>query len=152
MFCFICLAILFLILASILFNLLRQKLKLPGFMSKSVVVTGCDSGFGHWLAMKLIENRIKVFAGCYTATGQRNLKSKVIGPYTEYLASFPLDVSSQESVDKAAEFVTNALDRKRELRLCPWIRLSLPSIWVDSSLLLVKKSHNCRLTSVGSFA
>ncbi|KAK6010438.1 hypothetical protein OSTOST_24535, partial [Ostertagia ostertagi] len=33
---------------------------------KYVFITGCDSGFGRLLALKLLKMGVNVFAGCYT--------------------------------------------------------------------------------------
>lgn len=33
---------------------------------KSILITGCDSGFGHSLALKCLINKMKVFAACLT--------------------------------------------------------------------------------------
>jgi hypothetical protein len=33
---------------------------------KAVLITGCDSGFGHLLALKCASKGMKVFAGCFT--------------------------------------------------------------------------------------
>lgn len=36
------------------------------FVGKYVFITGCDSGFGRLLALKLLKMGVNVFAGCYT--------------------------------------------------------------------------------------
>ena len=43
---------------------------------KPVLITGCDSGFGHELALLLSSQGWKVYAGCLTQAGQDSLKSK----------------------------------------------------------------------------
>ncbi|PIO66540.1 hypothetical protein TELCIR_11746, partial [Teladorsagia circumcincta] len=36
------------------------------YRGKYVFITGCDSGFGRLLALKLLKMGVNVFAGCYT--------------------------------------------------------------------------------------
>jgi hypothetical protein len=43
-----------------------EKLVLPDLEKRHVFVTGCDSGFGHLLALQLAAHKINVFAGCFT--------------------------------------------------------------------------------------
>lgn len=39
---------------------------LPNVKNKTVLITGCDSGFGHELALKCLRHDMIVFAGCLT--------------------------------------------------------------------------------------
>lgn len=73
-----------------------------------VFVTGCDSGFGHWLVLKLIQNGINTFAGCLTEAGETELR-KVAGRGPGKLWTVRLDVTDQTSTDKALEFVKQTL-------------------------------------------
>ncbi|VDM63990.1 unnamed protein product [Angiostrongylus costaricensis] len=36
------------------------------YVGKFVFITGCDSGFGRLLAIRLLKMGVNVFAGCYT--------------------------------------------------------------------------------------
>ncbi|KAF8794069.1 D-beta-hydroxybutyrate dehydrogenase like protein [Argiope bruennichi] len=60
--------------------------------------SGCDSGFGHDLAQRLDDLGLQVFAGCLNPEGEgaKNLKKSA----SAKLQVLPLDVSSEESVDK----------------------------------------------------
>ncbi|XP_077862019.1 estradiol 17-beta-dehydrogenase 2-like [Saccoglossus kowalevskii] len=74
---------------------------------KSVLVTGCDSGFGHALAIYLDLLGFHVFAGCLFKDGEgakelRNMCS-------ERLTILQFDVTSQIQVDNALEEVNNKL-------------------------------------------
>jgi len=42
--------------------------------SKTVLITGCDSGFGNLLTKKLDQMGIKVLAGCLTEEGIKKFK------------------------------------------------------------------------------
>jgi hypothetical protein len=43
-----------------------ELIPLSNLRSRAVFITGCDSGFGRLLALKLAQNGITVFAGCLT--------------------------------------------------------------------------------------
>lgn len=68
----------------LIFFLLRRKLKHDKFLPyktedgipRSVMITGCDTGFGNILAKDLDSLGIKVFAGCLTEKGIQDLKAK----------------------------------------------------------------------------
>ncbi|XP_055954152.1 short-chain dehydrogenase/reductase family 9C member 7-like [Argiope bruennichi] len=88
------------LLVSILANFVedwKPKSRVP-VNSKAVVITGCDSGFGHDLAQRLDDLGLQVFAGCLNPEGEgaKNLKKSA----SAKLQVLPLDVSSEESVDK----------------------------------------------------
>ncbi|KAJ3102165.1 hypothetical protein HDU97_000726 [Phlyctochytrium planicorne] len=68
----------------------------------TVVVTGCDTGFGNEVTLTLLKDGIHVVSGCYTDQGIQNLKSEVDGNKGKYrgkLHAFKLDVTSDESVE-----------------------------------------------------
>lgn len=83
-----------------------------------VIVTGCDTGFGYEIVLKLAKSGFHVFAGCFTSEGvkqfQANCKSEENGSTsvtidTEKITSFLLDVTSDESVAQAKILVTSKL-------------------------------------------
>lgn len=47
-------------------------------LGRSILVTGCDTGFGHDLAIELAAKGWRVYAGCLTEQGMASLKEKVI--------------------------------------------------------------------------
>ncbi|KAI9340266.1 hypothetical protein BDR26DRAFT_934525 [Obelidium mucronatum] len=77
---------------------------------KAVVISGCDTGFGHDTTLALLSNGMTVYAGCYTNTGRQTLEAKVMANPTKYtgtLVALKLDVTSNESV---AEFKAKVLE------------------------------------------
>lgn len=75
---------------------------------KYVLISGCDSGFGHGLAIELDRQGFHVFAGVYAATSKDSLAAKLSARATV----FPLDVTKQEDIDAAYDLVkqkTNTL-------------------------------------------
>lgn len=58
-----------LFLAILAYNVLvylLEKLEISGIDEKTVLITGCDSGFGKELVFKCLKNEMTVFAGCLT--------------------------------------------------------------------------------------
>lgn len=82
--------------------LYRDGLEIEGIADKYVFVTGCDSGFGNLLCKNLDRRGFHVLAGCLTEKGADDLK-RVTGPY---LKTVLLDVSNQDSIQKAMEWTT----------------------------------------------
>lgn len=90
--------------------LYRDSLEIEDFKSKYVFVTGCDTGFGNLLCKKLDRKGFRVLAGCLTEKGADDLK-RVAGPY---LKTVLLDVTSQESIEKAMEWTKQEVGDKGE--------------------------------------
>ncbi|KAM8914353.1 retinol dehydrogenase 5 [Spinachia spinachia] len=82
--------------------LYRDGLEIEGIADRYVLVTGCDSGFGNLLCKNLDRRGFHVLAGCLTEKGADELK-RVTGPY---LKTVLLDVSSQDSIQRAMEWTT----------------------------------------------
>lgn len=97
--------VLFIIIKKFVLN----KLTISGLNNKHVFVTGCDTGFGHLLALKLVDNGIPTFAGCLTEKGKSELELKARTSPGQ-LWTLLLDVTKDDSMLKAAEFVKSQLD------------------------------------------
>jgi len=67
-----------------------------------VYITGCDTGFGNILTKKLEKLGYGVFAGVFLEKSIDELKSDLIVPVQ-------VDVSNEESVEKAGAFISNYL-------------------------------------------
>jgi len=80
-----------------LFRLVCYPLKIDKFSEKFVLITGCDSGFGHDLAIKLAKLGINVFAGCLTEKGEDDLKKEMVG-LPGKLVPMSMDVTKDASV------------------------------------------------------
>ncbi len=92
--------------------LYRDSLEIGDITDKYVFVTGCDSGFGNLLCKKLDRKGFHVLAGCLTEKGADDLK-RVAGPY---LKTILLDVTNQESIQKAMEWTKKEVGDKGERR------------------------------------
>ncbi|GBL86577.1 Estradiol 17-beta-dehydrogenase 2 [Araneus ventricosus] len=75
---------------------------------KTVLITGCDTGFGHLLAKHLDSKGFSVIACCLfpNDNGAKELQKSC----SERLKVVGLDVTKDESVSQAKEFVTKNLE------------------------------------------
>uniref|UniRef100_A0A7E4VKG7 NAD(P)-binding protein n=1 Tax=Panagrellus redivivus TaxID=6233 RepID=A0A7E4VKG7_PANRE len=89
-------------------------LKVPNLDQKPVFITGCDSGFGKALVLKLLKNGIPVIAGCLTEAGAGTLTNDAAG-LPGKLKTLIIDVTSEESVKAAAKTVEESLENGQKL-------------------------------------
>ena len=83
---------------------LRDRFVLD-LQKKAVLITGCDTGFGHMLAKKLDAMGLCVFACCLTSNGETKLKSEC----STKLRTLRLNVAEAGDVMEALEFVKKSL-------------------------------------------
>ncbi|XP_033733590.1 D-beta-hydroxybutyrate dehydrogenase, mitochondrial-like [Pecten maximus] len=81
-------------------NNFRQKLDIG---RKGVVITGCDTGFGHLLAKRLYDLGYRVYAGVLSleSPGAKVLQAR----QSDRLHVIKLDVTKDDDVQKALEYV-----------------------------------------------
>ncbi|XP_046656606.1 D-beta-hydroxybutyrate dehydrogenase, mitochondrial-like [Daphnia pulicaria] len=72
---------------------------------RAVLITGCDSGYGYGLAKKLHAMGFTVFAGCLDEKSDGAIELKRFDEATGRLHVIRMDVTNQEHVDKALEYV-----------------------------------------------
>lgn len=80
--------------------LLRDRQSLPS-SDAFIFITGCDSGFGRLLALRLDQRGFRVLAGCLTPSGAENLQQVA----SSRLHTTLLDVTDPQSVQRAATWV-----------------------------------------------
>lgn len=80
--------------------LLRDRQSLPS-SDAFIFITGCDSGFGRLLALRLDQKGFRVLAGCLTPSGAENLQQVA----SSRLHTTLLDVTDPQSVQRAATWV-----------------------------------------------
>jgi len=104
-----CLSVLITVLVMVLlYKSVDHILRIPrvgNYSDRYILVTGCDSGFGHEAAKRLDSLGCHVFAGCLTEKGEIEL-TKIC---SERLRAVSLDVTKHDSIRKAFELVTAAL-------------------------------------------
>ena len=75
-----------------------------------MLVTGCDTGFGHQVAKQLFAMDFTVFACCLDDQSEGGRKLKSLGKDSNgRLHVIKLDVCSQKDVDDAYRYVQNNL-------------------------------------------
>ncbi|KAK3741605.1 hypothetical protein RRG08_050169 [Elysia crispata] len=85
--------------------------KVGNHSNKHVFITGCDSGFGRDLAIRLDTLGFPVFAGCLTNSGLESL-AKIS---SSRLRTLNLDVTDQDSIRDAEKFVRERLPDEKAL-------------------------------------
>ncbi|GMT08373.1 hypothetical protein PENTCL1PPCAC_30547, partial [Pristionchus entomophagus] len=74
---------------------------------RAVFISGCDTGFGHLLALKCLQRGMPVFAGCLTERGAASLRD-ASSALPGRLDTIIVDVASDESVANAAKYLDKA--------------------------------------------
>jgi len=70
---------------------------------KTVLITGCDSGFGFVTALELSASNCKVYAGCLTENGVKKLQE-----HKDFDGkAFIMDVTKEEDIEKAKAIIEN---------------------------------------------
>ncbi|CAB3399448.1 unnamed protein product [Caenorhabditis bovis] len=87
---------------------MSQKININA--KRVVAISGCDTGFGHLLAIRLVRQGVTVIAGCYNEKDEEILKDIVGNP--TLLKTHRLDVSSDESAQKFAEYVDTIVGKQ----------------------------------------
>lgn len=127
----------------ILRRILSHIWKVSDLPNRPVFITGCDTGFGHMLAIRLVQKGIPTFAGCLTEKGETDLRKATAGAPGK-LWTLRLDVTRQESVDAAHAFVKAQLGPNKGKTLClffcltamiPKIRLGLWALVNNAGIL-----------------
>ncbi|XP_069559662.1 D-beta-hydroxybutyrate dehydrogenase, mitochondrial isoform X1 [Brachyistius frenatus] len=83
---------------------------------KAVLITGCDSGFGHALAKHLHKLGFTVFAGCLLKDKNGEGAKELEEFHSDRMKVVQLDVCSEEQVNTAVEYIKgNLQDSERGL-------------------------------------
>ncbi|KAI6231441.1 hypothetical protein M3Y95_00382100 [Aphelenchoides besseyi] len=88
---------------------IRESDQLPDLPSKSILITGCDSGFGHGTALRCLREGMNVFAACLTDEGVEGIRREA-SDLSGTIHAFRMDVTSDQSVESARQFVEEKLD------------------------------------------
>ncbi|XP_059191700.1 estradiol 17-beta-dehydrogenase 2 [Centropristis striata] len=81
----------------------QTERRVEPLQSKAVVITGCDSGFGHALAKRLSEAGVKVFAGVLDVNGVGAQQLRERG--SENLQVLQLDVTDSSQIETAHRII-----------------------------------------------
>jgi NAD(P)-dependent dehydrogenase (short-subunit alcohol dehydrogenase family) len=90
----------------LIYYLANHESKVCELQRKCVIITGCDSGFGHELALALDSQGLRVFAGCLTEKGQTVIESKC----SPKLKSIRMDVTKSADIQRCFSCVNSFLE------------------------------------------
>lgn len=85
----------------------RGKVEVKG---KAVLITGCDTGFGHGLAKHLHKVGFTVFAGCLLKDKGGEGAKELEELHSDRMKVVQLDVCSDEQVNQAAQYIKENLE------------------------------------------
>lgn len=94
--------------------LLRASVKVST-QGKAVLVTGCDTGIGHALALSLHEKGFRVFAGCLQAAAGGEGAEALRQRASDRLHVLQLDVTREEQVQEALQQIIEILPKDEVL-------------------------------------
>lgn len=111
---------------------------------KAVFVTGCDSGFGHALALKLDHLEMTVFAGCLDDQGKgaTELREKC----SDRLHILKLDVTNKDDIEAAAKYIENHLKEKGL-----WGLVNNAGVWWCAELDMMPESILHRIMDINLY-
>jgi len=87
------------LLAKILSKESKETIDVQG---KSVFISGCDTGFGHGLALRLDKLGMRVYAGCVTEKGINELRAKC----SPNIQPFLCDITNPDHISNAVKVVS----------------------------------------------
>uniref|UniRef100_A0A0M3IQA0 Epimerase domain-containing protein n=1 Tax=Ascaris lumbricoides TaxID=6252 RepID=A0A0M3IQA0_ASCLU len=92
-----------------------DKIRIDDIDDKAILITGSAGGFGRSFMLKCLENNMTVFAACRTKESAEKLRNECVG-LKGHLDVFEMDISSDESVTIAKQYVIEQLNKlnKRE--------------------------------------
>ena len=105
MWMFLAIGALLLLLAIRLIHWLQSRATIPSLHTRYVLVTGCDTGFGRRLVLRLDTMGFHVFAACLTSSGSQQLSSET----SERVRTILMDVTNDDDIERAAKEVREAL-------------------------------------------
>ena len=101
-------ALFYCLVGFILYKILDKLVRIPKLGSlneRYILVTGCDTGFGHEISKRLDKMGCHVFACCLTEKGETELKKSC----SSRLKTVHMDVANSNTVQKAYEEVEAAI-------------------------------------------
>uniref|UniRef100_F1L7X2 17-beta-hydroxysteroid dehydrogenase type 6 n=1 Tax=Ascaris suum TaxID=6253 RepID=F1L7X2_ASCSU len=87
-----------------------DKIRIDDIDDKAILITGSAGGFGRSFMLKCLENNMTVFAACRTKESAEKLRNECVG-LKGHLDVFEMDISSDESVTIAKQYVTEQLNK-----------------------------------------
>ncbi|XP_064634735.1 retinol dehydrogenase 7-like [Lineus longissimus] len=111
---------------------------------KAVLITGCDSGFGHALAKKLDSIGMKVFAGCLESDGPGAIELK--NSCSPELKVLHIDVTNQALIDAAFNVVSTSVGSEGL-----WGLVNNAGIWMVADIELTSQASYEKVLNINFF-
>jgi len=73
---------------------------------RAILITGCDSGIGHDLALELVGKGWRVYAGCLTPEGMTALQTKAAGS-TGTMVAVAMDVTKRVDIERVVKKIAD---------------------------------------------
>jgi len=130
-----------------------SKQKVQNLHTKYVFITGCDSGFGRDIAIRLDKMGVHVLAACLTKQGAQDLKSMT----SSKLKTFQMDVTDSQQIKDVFRQVKNLLPSgqgKDKIILGGKIKMTGVILRITRAILVVnppKRKQNVRSSTVMLF-
>ena len=106
LFQFICVQLIVIIISwcmtDFIYTFYSQLFKISISSDRGVLITGCDTGFGHQLAIKLDKLGFTVFAGCLHSDSDG---AKSLAQLSNKIHVIQMNVTSSDEVSRAMDFV-----------------------------------------------
>ncbi|XP_060582431.1 17-beta-hydroxysteroid dehydrogenase type 6-like [Ruditapes philippinarum] len=99
------------VIIGLIFEYFLRQLKVGNYESRYILITGCDSGFGHDFAKRADALGFNVFACCLTKTAAQKFKDTS----SQKLVALEMDVSKDASIEKSLEIVNRTLPEGKGL-------------------------------------
>ncbi|PSN39887.1 hypothetical protein C0J52_22442 [Blattella germanica] len=122
---------------------LRTRSLIPDLRRKSILITGCDTGFGNEMARRLDSIGVTVFAGCLfpEGVGAHELKKSC----SKNLQIIPMDVTDEEQINNALETVKTLLGDKQL-----WAIVNNAGITTSGDFELIPMKHIMNVMNVNA--
>ncbi|KAK6190515.1 hypothetical protein SNE40_002370 [Patella caerulea] len=112
--------------------------------NKAVLITGCDSGFGHALVKKLDSIGMRVFAGCLVKDGPGAIELK--NKCSERVTFLQLDLTNNKEVELAVEYIQQQVSTEGL-----WGLVNNAGVWYCSELEMTSEKLMRRVMDVNLF-
>ncbi|XP_071953891.1 D-beta-hydroxybutyrate dehydrogenase, mitochondrial-like isoform X1 [Antedon mediterranea] len=114
--------------------------------NKAVFITGCDTGFGHSLALRLDQLGYLVYAGCLFPD-RENARLLSTSSTTNRLTIVACDITSEESVLSAKETIQKSLPKG----FCLWAIVNNAGVWTYGEIEITQMETIKRIAEVNVY-
>ena len=128
-------ALLYVIAIYVVYKILDRIIRIPNigdYKNRYILVTGCDTGFGHEIAKRLDKMGCHVFAACLTEKGETELQKSC----SKNLKTVSMNVAKTESIQKAYATVAKEIPKGKGSRITFSLHVRLRTVCVVLHIIL----------------